>query len=123
MNSLLLYVAAAIIAFVACFHSFAGQRVLIRPLLKEETGILSDPTFRAIILFGWHSTTALMLVIALYLGLVAAGQTTANTIQITAIGITFVALGTANAIMAKFKHPGWIMLSGIGLVTLSSLIV
>ena len=123
MSNILLYIAAVIIAFVAYFHSFAGQRVLIGPLLKEETGILSDPTYRAIILFGWHSTSALMLLIALYLGLAAAGETIPNTIQIALIGITFVALGAANAIMAKFKHPGWIMLSGIGLVTLSSLVV
>ncbi|MEM8919447.1 MAG: hypothetical protein AAGE37_11360 [Pseudomonadota bacterium] len=123
MTSVLLFVAAGIIAIVALYHSFAGQRVLVGPLLSERTEITADPTFRAIILFGWHSTTALMLLAALYLVLVASGLAASNVIQIAAIGLTFVGLGIANAIMAKFQHPGWIMLSSIGLITLSSLIV
>jgi len=34
---------------------------------------------------------------------------------------TAIGMGIANAIMAKFKHPGWIMLSAIGILTILSL--
>lgn len=123
MSGTLLFIAAAIIVILALFHSVAGQKALIGPLLKENTEILSDPKWRALILFGWHSTTVLLLVIGLYLALVAGGHTSGNDLQLTAIAISFFGLGIANAIMAKFKHPGWIILSSVGIITFTALII
>ncbi len=123
MSGTLLFIAAAIIVILALFHSVAGQKVLIGPLLKENTEILSDPRWRALILFGWHSTTVLLLVIGLYLALVAGGYTSGNDLQLAAIAISFIGLGIANAIMAKFKHPGWIILSSVGIITFTALII
>ncbi|WP_108810167.1 hypothetical protein [Sphingorhabdus sp. Alg231-15] len=123
MSALLLFVAAGLIVILALFHSVAGQRKLIGPMLQENTTILSDPKWRALIVFGWHSTTALLLLIALYLTLVAGGFTPGNDLQLTAIAVTFIGLGIANAILAKFKHPGWIMLSSVGIITLTALII
>lgn len=121
MNALLLYIAFGLILFVSFFHSFVGQKRLIGPLLEEANPILDDPTWRAIILFGWHSTTALMILIAIYLGSMALGMTEENSLMIYATGLTFIGLGIANAIMAKFKHPGWILLSSIGISSILSL--
>ncbi|MEP2104116.1 MAG: hypothetical protein ABJP02_13705 [Parasphingorhabdus sp.] len=123
MSGTLLFIAAGIIVILALFHSIAGQKALIGPLLKENTEILSDPTWRAIIYFGWHSTTALLLLIALYLALVAGDFTNGNDILLAAIAVTFVCLGTANAVLAKFKHPGWIILSSVGIVTFTALYI
>jgi len=123
MNNTLLYLATGLIVFVSFFHSYAGQKRLIGPLLQESNKIVDNPTWRAIILFGWHSTTILMLVIGLYLALVASGVAASNMVMILGIGIAFIALGIGNAVLAKFKHPGWIMLSGIGILTILSLYI
>ncbi|MEP3227544.1 MAG: hypothetical protein ABJO01_16330 [Parasphingorhabdus sp.] len=123
MSAMLLFVAAGMIVLVALFHSVAGQKKLIGPLLQGHTEILSNPTWRALIVFGWHSTTALILLIALYLALVAGGYTAGNDLQLTATAVTFIVLGIANAILAKFKHPGWIMLSSVGIIILTALYI
>lgn len=118
MSIFLLYTAASLIIFVSAFHSIGGQKLLIGPLLKESNPILDNPTWRAIILFGWHSTTVLMGLVGLYLGLVASEFVPKSDILLFSIAIVFIGLGAGNAVMAKFKHPGWIMLSAIGILTL-----
>ncbi|WP_422343659.1 hypothetical protein [Parasphingorhabdus sp.] len=123
MSAILLFIAASLIVLLAVFHSVAGHKKLIGPMLQEDTDILSDPTWRAIIVFGWHSTTALILLIALYLALVAGGLTTGSDLQLATTAVTFIGLGIANAILAKFKHPGWIILSSVGLIILTALII
>lgn len=123
MNNILLYIAFCLIVFVAFFHSYAGQKRLIGPLLAHSNDILDNPTWRAIIYFGWHSTTALMLVIGFYIFLVAGELTAGSYLFLGLIGLTYIGLGLANGIIAKFKHPGWIMLSSIGIITISSLYI
>ncbi|GAB5481377.1 MAG: hypothetical protein Pars92KO_11340 [Parasphingorhabdus sp.] len=123
MSEMLLFIAAGLIVVLAFFHSVAGQRRLIGPLLMGKSEILSNPTWRAIILFGWHSTTALLLLIALYLAMTAGGLAVGNDLQLIVTAVTFIGLGVANAVLAKFKHPGWILLSSIGIITLTALII
>ena len=123
MNPSLLYAASILILLVAAFHSFAGQKKLIGPMLSESNSVLDDPTWRAVILFGWHCTSLLMILLAIFLAFVASGLTAGNAILIGLIGISFIGMGIANAVMAKLKHPGWVLLSGIGIISILALYI
>lgn len=122
MNLLFVWMAATVMLVIAGFHSLAGHRRLIGPLLAERTGMLAEPMPRAMILFGWHVGTVLMALPTAYLVLMAIGWTEPSTAFVTLIGLAFLAMGLANAVMTRLRHPGWALLSLAGILTIFSLI-
>ena len=123
MNSALLYLGGIMLVGVALFHGVAGQRILISPLLRQRAGMMEDAMPRTMIQFGWQVGTVLTLLPALYLFLVASGETGGSTAMVLAIGLSFVAMGLANAAMTRLKHPGGFVLTAAGLVVLTSLYI
>ena len=123
MSILLLYIACLMLIGVALFHGVMGQKILITPLLQQRTGMMNEAMPRAMIQFGWQVGTVLTLLPALYLYLVASGKTGGNLAMLLAIGLSFVAMGLANAAMTRFRHPGGFVLTATGLVVLTSLYI
>ncbi|WOE74307.1 hypothetical protein [Alterisphingorhabdus coralli] len=107
---------------LALFHSLAGHRVLLGPVLAEQHGMLRDDTNRAIMLFAWHSTSFIILLVAAYLFLVAADAVMVYPPLITLIGMTFFGLAIFHALATKRRHPGWIILSAIAFTAIGALL-
>lgn len=123
MNPLLLWLAAGAMVLIALFHSLAGHKVLIGPLLAQRDGLLAQPKARVMIAFGWHVGTVLTLLPAAYLAIVAMGRTPGNTVFISLIGLAFIGMGIANGLLTRFRHPGCALLSMAGISTFLSPIV
>jgi len=123
MSIVLLYIGCLMLVGVALFHGVMGQKILISPLLQRRAGMMDEEMPRTMIQFGWQVTTILTLLPALYLFLVASGDTTGSPTMIFTIGLSFVGMGLANAVMTRLKHPGGFVLTATGLVVLLSLYI
>lgn len=121
MNSLLLSLSSALMVLLALFHSLSGHKVLLGPVLAEGQGTLANETNRAIMLFAWHSTSFIILLVAAYLALVASGMTAPYSPLTGLIGVTFLGLALFHAVATRRKHPGWIVLSAIAITALGAL--
>ena len=108
---------------VALFHGVMGQKMLITPLVQQRGGMMDQAMPRTMIQFGWQVGTVLTLLPALYLFLVASGDTRGSSAMIFAIGLSFVGMGLANALLTRLKHPGGIVLTTTGIVVLTSLYI
>jgi len=123
MNSALLYLGSIMLVGIALFHGVMGQKILISPLLRQRAGMMDETMPRTMIQFGWQVGTVLTLLAALYLFLVASGDTGGSMTMIFAIGLAFVGMGLANALLTRLKHPGGFLLTATGLVILTSLYI
>lgn len=108
------YISAGLIVFATIFHSLAGEKKLIAPLLAVDHPFIREPITQAIVRFGWHSSSGFFLITALALVL----PDTPVVLEL-AIGGLWLALGLVNLVMAKAKHPGGYLLSLIGVLTIA----
>ncbi len=113
MSNVLLYIAAALILLVSCFHSVTGHRRLVAPLLAMRNGMLADDRTRAIILFAWHAATPMMLLFAVYLALAASAGVQTDGLFVGLIGLLFAGLAMSNGVLTRFAHPGWLIFAAI----------
>jgi len=123
MNIVLLYIGCFMLVGVALFHGVMGQKILIGPLLQQRAGMMNEAMPRIMIQFGWQVGTVLTLLPAFYLFLVASGETGGSTAMIFAIGLSFVGMGLANAVLTRLKHPGGFALTTTGIIVLLSLYI
>lgn len=123
MQSILLTIAALLLAVTMCVHSALGQRRLIRPLLDQGAGVMQHPLARFIVPFAWHLTSFIGLIVAAILLAWAWAPDQARTIGLAMTGIIFTASGLIDAVGSKGKHVGWPPLTLIGLLALAALLV
>jgi len=123
MQPILLTIAAALLLLTMTVHSVIGQRRLIRPLLEEGAGVMSNPIARFIVPFAWHLTSGIGLVVAAILYAWAWMPEQAQTTGLAATAIVFTLAGIIDAIGSRGKHIGWAPLTLIGLSALAALLL
>ena len=123
MQQAALTVAAVLLVMTMGVHSIMGQKRLIRPILKQGSGVMQYPLARFILPFGWHLMSFMGLVIAAILFAWAWAPDQALAIGLAMTGIVFTAGGLIDAIGSKGKHIGWPPLTLIGLLAFAALLV
>lgn len=114
----LYYTAAILIIFIAIFHSWRGEELLIKPTLAADDEFIKLPMTQAITRFGWHASSLFML----FTAVVLIYPTVPESLKFI-IGGLWLILGIANLFMTKAKHPGGPLLSSIGIVILTGYIL
>jgi hypothetical protein len=104
-------------------HSILGQKRLIRPILKQGSGVMQYPLARFILPFGWHLMSFMGLVIATVLFAWAWAPDQARTIGLAMTGLVFTASGLIDAAGSKGRHIGWTPLTMIGLSAFAGLLL
>jgi hypothetical protein len=123
VEAVLLTSAAALLIATMLVHSLLGERRLIRPLLRERSGIMQRPLARFIVPFAWHLTSAIGLIVAVTLLALAWAPAHVGTVTIAATGLVFTAAGILDAIGSHREHIGWPFLTAIGVLALVALLV
>jgi hypothetical protein len=110
-----LYVAAALMAFLAVAHSIIGERRLIGPLARRDDlprlfgGIrFSGATLR----FAWHVTSILGLGVAAVLLALALGASDA--VIACTIGVTLIVSGVLPLVFTRGRHLAWAVFFAAG---------
>lgn len=103
-------------------HSLLGERRLIRPLLRERTGVMQRPLARFIVPFAWHLTSTIGLIVAATLLALAWTPAHVGTVTIAATGLVFTVAGIVDAIGSRREHIGWPFLTAIGVLALVALL-
>jgi len=118
-----LTIASLLLVATMCVHSFLGQARLIRPILKQNAGVMQRPLARFILPFGWHLMSFIGLIVAAILFAWAWAPDQARTIGLTMTGVVFTVSGIWDAIGSKGQHVGWPPLTLIGLISLVALAI
>ncbi len=113
MSDAWLWLASFMMVVTALAHSILGERKLIGPILGLNSGVLAIPLARQVMRFGWHLTSALMVVCAA--AMIVPGSPDG---LITFIGFIWLAAGLIDAVYTSAKHIGWPILTAAGLFAL-----
>ena len=117
----MLIAAAALLVLVGLYHSLAGERRLIRPLLAMEAlpRLGHGPGYtRALIRTAWHLTTLTWFGIAgilVHLEVTAPG--TGNDVILWLICAVFAASGAAALVLSRARHPAWMAFLPVAALT------
>lgn len=109
MGTIWFWLAAAAMTLTALIHSILGERKLVGPMLQLNTGVLAVPLARQVIRFGWHLTTALMLVCAA--AMLIPGT---PALLILIIGVIWLGSGLIDLTYTRGKHIAWPILAAAG---------
>jgi hypothetical protein len=118
-----LTIASLLLVATMGVHSFLGQARLIRPILKQNAGVMQRPLARFILPFGWHLMSFIGLIVAAILFAWAWAPDQARTIGLTMTGVVFTVSGIWDAIGSKGQHVGWPPLTLIGIISLVALAI
>jgi hypothetical protein len=108
-----LFLSATMMAVTAIYHSYAGEKTLVRPLLSLDDPLMARPAMRQAVRVGWHMGSYFMAVCA-----VAVPWPGTPSGLIVAIGATWVAMGLCIFIMRRGRHRGAPMLMAAGILAL-----
>lgn len=111
MNWLVL--SATTMAVTAIYHSYAGEKTVVRPLLSLDAPLMAKPVMRQVVRVGWHMGSYFMAACAV----VVMWPDTPGGL-IIAIGATWVALGFCIFIMRRGRHRGSLMLMAAGILAI-----
>jgi len=100
-----LVLSATTMAVTAIYHSYAGERTMVRPLLALDAPLVARPAMRQAIRVGWHMGSYFMAVCAV----VVLWPDTPSGL-IIAIGATWVGMGSCIFVMRRGRHRGSLML-------------
>jgi len=118
-----LTIASLLLVATMGVHSILGQKRLIRPILKQGTGVMQRPLARFILPFGWHLMSLFGLIIAAILLAWAWAPDQAQTIGLAMTGLVFIVSGIWDAFGSKGQHVGWPPLTLIGVISLAALLL
>ena len=117
----MLIAAAALLVLVGLYHSLAGERRLIRPLLAMETlpRLGHGPGYtRALIRTAWHLTTLTWFGIAgILVHLHLTAPDTGDDIILWLICAVFAASGAAALVFSRARHPAWMAFLPVAALT------
>jgi len=108
-----LVLSATTMAVTAIYHSYAGEKIIVRPLLSLDAPLMARPAMRQAVRVGWHMGSYFMAVCAV---VVLWSDTPGG--LIIAIGATWVAIGLYIFIMRRGRHRGSLMLMGAGILAI-----
>ncbi len=114
--------ATVLLLVTALVHSWAGERMLIGPLLRRRRDkLLESPLARFVLRFVWHMLSLLLVMLAVILEAAhyAPREELAGIcVLVTGLGAT--AAGLADLIGSRGRHIGWPLILGAGLMALWS---
>lgn len=120
IDQVLLFVAAAVVFIVGMAHSIMGERGLVTPLLnsgRQPQSKHGQAYMRAVVRGAWHLTTVLCWALAGVLVLAARQKLQSEHVALM-FGWLFMVLSVASLILARGRHPSWIMFLVIGILCL-----
>ena len=118
MSEIFLVASAALLVVTAIAHSALGERRLLKPLLRQKTGVLASGLARFILRFAWHLTSSSWLVLAVVLLALQFHPAHALKDALVVTGVAFATAGGIDAIGSRARHIGWPLLTAIGLAAL-----
>lgn len=119
MAAPVLFIAAALLIALGLFHSFLGERYIIRRLLRRDDlpKLFGGQEFTAgTIRFAWHITTLLAFGVAAVLVLVALGAD--QRAVVAAVGITCLACAVPPVVFTRGRHLSWAVFLTAGVLCL-----
>jgi hypothetical protein len=108
-----LVLSATTMAATAIYHSYAGEKGIVRPLLSLDAPLMARPAMRQAVRVGWHMGSYFMAVCAV----VVLWPDTPGGL-IIAIGATWVAIGFYIFSMRRGRHRGSLMLMAAGILAI-----
>jgi hypothetical protein len=108
-----LVLSATTMAATAIYHSYAGERGIVRPLLSLDASLMARPAMRQAVRVGWHMGSYFMAVCA---AVVLWPHTPGG--LIIAIGATWVVIGSYIFIIRRGRHRGALMLMAAGILAI-----
>lgn len=117
VNEVLLYSASALCVATAFVHSYFGEKRLIGPIIHAQQGVVAHSLAQQVLRFAWHWTSALWILIALYLTLTAQGLAYSRALLL-GIGAVHLIAGLVDGICTRGQHIGWSPITVIGVLVL-----
>ena len=109
---------AALGGFVACAHSYLGERyIIIRLLRRTDLPKLrgSEEFTRQILRFAWHLTSIAWLGLAAILFYLAVGPLTSGAIVPRIVAVTFAVHAIVTFAATRGRHYAWLVFIGIAI--------
>lgn len=119
MDTFLLSAASLVSLVTALIHSYFGEKRLISPLVRSNRGVMKHDLAKQVVRFAWHWTSALWVLIAVYLGLSALGQI-AHQKLLLSVGVFHLVAGIFDGLFTRGKHIGWPPITLIGVLVLAT---
>lgn len=121
MDNFLLTAASLLSVATALVHSYLGEKRLITPLVRSNLGVMKHGLAKKVIRFAWHWTSAIWVLIALYLWLSALGQIAHQTL-LSMVGLFHLVAGIFDGVYTRGRHIGWPLITLIGVLILATFI-
>ena len=103
----------------AFVHSFAGEKILLKPLFKYRGNrLLENELARMVLRFGWHITSLMWVLLAYILFSLNFEPEKLKSVILISIGLCFLTIGLFDLFASKGKHIGWPLLCMVGIFAL-----
>ena len=112
-----LVLSATTMAATAIYHSYAGEKRIVRPLLSLDASLMTRPAMRRAVRVGWHMGSYFMAVCAVA---VLWPHTPGG--LVIAIGAAWVAIGSYIFIVRRGRHRGAVMLMAAGILAIAGVL-
>lgn len=110
---MLLTLSAMFMLVTAVMHSVVGERRLILPLIRLNSGVMTVPLARQVLRGAWHLTSILMIACAVTVIWPATPH-----VVLAVMGIVWLGSGIFDAAYTRGKHIGWPFLAVAGALPL-----
>lgn len=113
----------AIIALliVSAMHSVLGEKMLLGPLFaRRGNPVLENQLARRVLRFAWHATSIMWVMMAVMLYSLAFAPSALGAVVLYTMAGGFLFCGVIDAIVTRFRHVGWSVLTAIGVFCLAA---